>query len=90
MILFIPGVYSGPINYIFNTYFKPQYNYLVQKGIKYELSNVNSEKKMDKKNIDELTKLFKKLNISEDPKKFKRYGSSRNLYNFKIDNVGAY
>ena len=34
--------------------------------------------------------LFKKLNISEDPKKFKRYGSSRNLYNFKIDNVGAY
>ena len=40
--------------------------------------------------IDELTKLFKKLNISEDPKKFKRYGSSRNLYNFKIDNVGAY
>jgi hypothetical protein len=45
---------------------------------------------MDKKNIDELTKLFKKLNISADPKKFKRYGSSRNLYNFKIDNVGAY
>ena len=48
------------------------------------------EKKMDKKNIGELTKLFKKLNISEDPKKFKRYGSARNLYNFKIDNVGAY
>ena len=48
------------------------------------------EKNMDKKNLDELTKLFKKLNISEDPKKFKRYGSSRNLYNFKIDNVGAY
>ena len=45
---------------------------------------------MDQKNIDELGKLFKKLNISEDPKKFKRYGSSRNLYNFKIDNVGAY
>ena len=48
------------------------------------------EKKMDQKNIDELGKLFKKLDISEDPKKFKRYGSSRNLYNFKIDNVGAY
>ena len=48
------------------------------------------EKKMDKKNIDELSKLFKKLNILEDPKTFKRYGSARKLYNFKIDNVGSY
>ena len=48
------------------------------------------EKKMDKKNIDELNKLFQNLGIKEDPKKFKRYGSSRNLYNFKIDNVSAY
>ena len=48
------------------------------------------EKKMDKKNIDELNKLFKELDIKEDAKKYKRYGSSRNLYNFKIDNVGAY
>lgn len=46
MVLFIPGIYSGPINYIFNTYFKPQFDYLDQKGIKYELSNGNSEKKM--------------------------------------------
>jgi glutamate synthase domain-containing protein 3 len=48
------------------------------------------EKKMDKKNIDELNKLFQSLGIKDDPKKYKRYGSSRNLYNFKIDNVGAY
>jgi glutamate synthase domain-containing protein 3 len=48
------------------------------------------EKKMDLKNIDELNKLFKELGIKEDAKKYKRYGSSRNLYNFKIDNVGAY
>ena len=41
------------------------------------------------KNIDELSKLFKKLNISEDPKLLK-YGSSRKLYNFKIDNIGSY
>ena len=45
---------------------------------------------MDKKNIDELNKLFQNLGIKEDPKQFKRYGSSRNLYNFKIDNVSAY
>jgi len=38
----------------------------------------------------DLTKLFKELGIKEDAKKFRRYGSSRNLYNFKIDNVGAY
>jgi glutamate synthase domain-containing protein 3 len=48
------------------------------------------EKKMDKKNIDELNKIFKELNISEDAKNFKRYGSARNLYNFKIDNVSSY
>jgi hypothetical protein len=45
---------------------------------------------MDLKNINELNKLFKELGIKEDAKKYKRYGSSRNLYNFKIDNVGAY
>ena len=45
---------------------------------------------MDKKNIDELNKIFKVLNISEDAKNFKRYGSARNLYNFKIDNVSSY
>jgi hypothetical protein len=45
-VLFIPGVYSGPINYLFNTYFKPQFDYLNQKGIKYYLSQGNSEKKM--------------------------------------------
>ena len=39
---------------------------------------------------EELKKIFKELNISEDPKKFKRYGSARNLYNFKIDNLSAY
>ena len=33
---------------------------------------------------------LKVLNISEDAKKFKRYGSARNLYNFKIDNVSSY
>lgn len=48
------------------------------------------KKKMDDKNIKELNKIFKDLNISEDAMKFKRYGSARNLYNFKIDNVSSY
>lgn len=43
-----------------------------------------------KKNINELNKIFKELNISEDPKKFKRYGSARKLYHFKIDNLSSY
>ena len=48
------------------------------------------EKKMDEKNIQILKNIFKENNIKEDPKKFKRYGSARNLYNFKIDNAGSY
>ncbi len=48
------------------------------------------EKKMDEKSINELKKIFKDLNISANPKNFKRYGSARKLYNFKIDNAGAY
>jgi len=48
------------------------------------------EKKMDDENIKILTEIFKENNIKEDPKNFKRYGSARNLYNFKIDNVGSY
>ena len=42
------------------------------------------------KSLTRLNKLFKELDIKEDAKKFRRYGSSRNLYNFNIDNVGAY
>ena len=45
---------------------------------------------MDEKSINELKKIFKELNISENPQNFKRYGSARKLYNFKIDNAGAY
>ena len=48
------------------------------------------EKEMDEKNIQILKNIFKENNIKEDPKNFKRYGSARNLYNFKIDNVGSY
>ncbi len=43
MVLFIPGVYSGPINYLFNTYFKPQFDYLKSNNIRFEMSKGNSE-----------------------------------------------
>ena len=61
----------------------------LQKAVANKLFTAQSAEEVQK-NIDELTKLFKNLGIKEDAKKFKRYGSSRNLYNFKIDNVGAY
>ena len=48
------------------------------------------EKKMNEKEIKHLSSILKAQNIKADPKKFKRYGSARNLYNFKIDNVSSY
>ena len=48
------------------------------------------EKEMNEKEIKHLSSILKAQNIKADPKKFKRYGSARNLYNFKIDNVSSY
>ncbi|GAB4302006.1 MAG: protein glxC [Methylophaga sp.] len=48
------------------------------------------EKEMRAEHIEELTELFERAGIDEDPKAFKRYGSARQLYNFKVDNAGAY
>ena len=48
------------------------------------------EKEMNEKEINHLRSILKAQNIKADPKKFKRYGSARNLYNFKIDNVSSY
>ncbi len=45
------------------------------------------EKDMTKVHLEKLTKLLNKADINADPKKFKRYGSARNLYNFNIDNA---
>ena len=45
------------------------------------------EKKMDKKHIQKLKKFLKDADINNHkPESFKRYGSARKLYNFKIDN----
>lgn len=45
------------------------------------------EKEMKKEHVEKLTTLLDKAGISADATKFKRYGSARNLYNFKIDNA---
>ena len=49
------------------------------------------EKKMSKYHIEKVNLLLKKSNITKYTyKNFKRYGSSRKLYNFKIDNLSSY
>ena len=46
---------------------------------------------MDKKHIKKLEKYLKEANINNlKAKNFKRYGSARKLYNFKIDNLSSY
>ena len=45
------------------------------------------EKKMDKKHINKLRKFLKDAEIkNHKAESFKRYGSARKLYNFKVDN----
>ena len=40
--------------------------------------------------LAELAELLSKAGFDEDPASFKRYGSARQLYNFKVDNASAY
>jgi len=39
---------------------------------------------------DELAGLLAKAGFDAKPGEFRRYGSARKLYNFHIDNIGAY
>ena len=49
------------------------------------------EKKMDKKHIKKLKLLLQEANIkNQKAESFKRYGSAKKLYNFKIDNISNY
>lgn len=48
------------------------------------------EKEMREEHIEELAELLNRAGVDEDPKSFKRYGSARELYNFKVDNASAY
>lgn len=48
------------------------------------------EKEMRPEHIDILKDLLERAGADAKPEEFKRYGSARQLYNFKPDNVGAY
>ncbi len=48
------------------------------------------EKEMRPEHLSELSELLNRAGVEEDPAAFKRYGSARQLYNFKVDNASAY
>ena len=49
------------------------------------------EKELRENHVAELTELLARAGFADvDPSEFRRYGSARQLYNFKIDNAGAY
>ena len=49
------------------------------------------EKKINKMDIKKIESLLKKGNIKKlKPNNFKKFGSARKLYNFKVDNVSEY
>ncbi len=48
------------------------------------------EKEMRDEHKAEVAELLGRAGMTADVADFKRYGSARELYNFKIDNVGAY
>ena len=48
------------------------------------------EKEMRPEHIETLSRLLKEADADAKPEDFRRYGSARQLYNFDIDNAGAY
>ena len=48
------------------------------------------EKEMRPEHLEKLRTLLNAAESDADPSEFRRYGSARTLYNFKIDNAGAY
>ncbi len=60
------------------------------KGTVKSLGSDCIEKEMRPEHIAELTELLAKADFKEDAAAFKRYGSARQLYNFKVDNASAY
>jgi methylamine---glutamate N-methyltransferase subunit B len=48
------------------------------------------EKEMREEHAEQLRELLVAADIDADPAEFRRYGSARQLYNFKVDNVGVY
>jgi glutamate synthase domain-containing protein 3 len=48
------------------------------------------EKEMGPEHVAQVGALLARAEVDADPAAFRRYGSARRLYNFAIDNVGAY
>jgi glutamate synthase domain-containing protein 3 len=48
------------------------------------------EKNLREEHVAELQDLLARAELDADPAEFRRYGSARQLYNFKIDNAAAY
>lgn len=48
------------------------------------------EKEMRPEHLVELAELLKAAERDEDPADFRRYGSARELYHFKVDNTASY
>ena len=48
------------------------------------------EKELEDEHRAELSELLARAELDVDPKEFRRYGSARRLYNFHVDNAGAY
>ena len=48
------------------------------------------EKELEAEHRAELAELLAHAGIDADPGEFRRYGSARRLYNFHVDNAGAY
>lgn len=48
------------------------------------------EKEMRPEHIELVRELLNRAGIEEDPEEFRRYGSARQLYHFKIGNIGYY
>ncbi|OAL86755.1 GltB/FmdC/FwdC-like GXGXG domain-containing protein [Acinetobacter terrae] len=60
------------------------------KGTVKSLGSDCIEKEMRQEHLDELAELLAKAGFDQDLTAFKRYGSARQLYNFKVDNASAY
>jgi glutamate synthase domain-containing protein 3 len=48
------------------------------------------EKELRDEHVTQLRGLLDAAGLDADPVEFRRYGSARQLYNFRIDNAGAY
>jgi methylamine---glutamate N-methyltransferase subunit B len=48
------------------------------------------EKELRDEHVAQLADLLQRAGVDADPSDFRRYGSARELYTFKVDNAGAY